>query len=93
MFSQNLNEIIDEMECLPFAISLTTPTPPFKILHVNTQWVSLSGYSLQEMVGNTFSNIQGYSVANLADAAVFKSKIMKNIISIILSLISKNTRL
>jgi hypothetical protein len=63
MFSQNLNEIIAEMECLPFAISLTTPTPPFNIIHVNTQWVSLCGYSLQEMEGNTFSNVQGNSVA------------------------------
>ena len=51
------------MEGLPFAISLTTPVAPFNILHVNTHWVSLCGYSLQEMVGNTFSNIQGYNIA------------------------------
>ena len=93
LFSTALNEIIDEMECLPFAISLTTPNPPFNILHVNTQWVSLCGYSLQEMVGNTFKNIQGYSVANIADAALFKSKILKTMISTLISLISKNIRL
>jgi hypothetical protein len=93
IFSTDLNEIIDEMECLPFAISLTTPTPPFNIIHVNTQWVSLCGYSLQEMVGNTFSNIQGNSVACQKNAAAFKSKMLKNMISITCSLISINTRL
>jgi len=93
IFSKNLNDIIYEMECLPFAISLTTPTPPFNIIHVNTQWVSLCGYSLQEMLGNTFSNIQGNSVACKIDAAFFKSKIMKTMISLILSLFSKNIRL
>jgi hypothetical protein len=93
IFSTALNKIIDEIEGLPFAISLTTPTPPFNVLYVNTQWVSLCGYSLQDMVGNTFSKIQGYSVANLADATVFKYKILKTMISIICSLFSKNIRL
>ena len=34
LFSQNLNKIKDEMECLPFACSLTTPVAPFRVLHV-----------------------------------------------------------
>jgi hypothetical protein len=93
IFSTALNEIIDELECLPFAISLTTPTPPFKILHVNTQWVSLCGYSLQDMLGNTFAKIQGNSVACKTDTSLFKSKILKTMLSIILSLFSKNIRL
>lgn len=88
LFSHNLNEIKDEMECFPFACSLTKPTAPFNIVHVNTQWVSLCGYSLQEMVGNTFKNIQGKSTVYQEDAAVFTSKIMTTMISIILGIIS-----
>ena len=82
LFSQNLNEIICEMECLTFACSLTKPASPFNIIHVNTQWVSLSGYSSQEMLDQTFKNIQGRSVVCQKDAAVFKSKILTTIISI-----------
>ena len=81
IFSQNLNEIKNEMECLPFACSLTNPVAPFSIIHVNTQWVSLCGYSLQEMVGNTFKNIKGKSVACQEDTAFFKSKILSTMIS------------
>jgi len=57
--SKKVNEITDEMECFPFAISLLNPISPFNIIYVNTQWVSLCGYNLQEMVGHTFKNIQG----------------------------------
>ena len=92
LFSENLNEIIDEMECLPFAISLTKPIAPFNIVHVNSQWLSLCGYNLQDMVGNTFSNVQGNSVACKKNAALFNYKMLKAMISIILSLISKNLR-
>ena len=81
LFSQNLNEIKDEMECLPFACLLTTPVAPFSILHVNTQWVSLCGYSLQEMVGNTFKHIKGTRADYQEDAAFFKSKILTTMIS------------
>ena len=88
LFSQNLNEIKDEMECLPFACLLTTPVAPFSILHVNTQWVSLCGYSLQEMAGNTFKPIKGTRADYQEDAAFFKSKILTTMISIILGLIS-----
>jgi hypothetical protein len=88
IFSQNLNEIKDEMECLPFACSLTNPIAPFNIIHVNAQWVSLSGYSLQEVVGNTFKMVQGTSLVCREDVAVFKSKILSIMTSIILGIIS-----
>ena len=88
LFSQNLHEIKDEMDCLPFACSVTNPVAPFKILYVNTQWVSLCGYSLQEMFDNTFEKIQGKNVVCREDASYFKSKILKTMISIIYSIIS-----
>lgn len=88
IFSQNLNEIKHEMECLPFACSLTNPVAPFSIIHVNTQWVSLCGYSLQEMVGNTFKNIKGKRADYQEDTAFFKSKILSTMLCIILGIIS-----
>jgi hypothetical protein len=88
LFSQNLNEIKDEMECLTFACSLTKPVVPFNIVHVNTKWVALCGYSSQEMLDNTFKHIKGRSVVCQKDAAVFKSKILTTMICIILGIMS-----
>jgi hypothetical protein len=88
LFSQNLNEIKDEMECLPFAYSLTSPTAPFSVIHVNAQWVSLCGYSVKEMVGNTFQNIKCNRTDYQEDTTFFKSKILTTMISILLGIIS-----
>ena len=59
ILSQNLNEIKHDMDCFPFACSLTKPVSPFNIIHVNTHWTSLCGYSSQDMLDQTFKNIKG----------------------------------
>lgn len=74
ILSQKLLEIKQELEWLPYAISLTTPMWPFLIQHVNNKWCELTGYSVHEMVGNTFINIQGSSAFYKNDALLLQQK-------------------
>ena len=75
----NFDDLIYEVDNLPFGIVLTTPIAPFTIHFVNKKWEAMCGYKQADVVGKTFRFLQ--ERCDNKDAIKLKNKILLNLAS------------
>ena len=77
----NCDDLMSELDLIPFAIVLTTCSSPFLIKYVNKQWESMCGYKSVDVIDKTFSVIQGNNPENVNTTKQFKNSVTMSLAS------------
>ena len=73
--SWTYTDLESELDNLPFSIVLTSSCIPYHILYVNKKWQETTRYNKIDVIGRTFSMLQGKSGQNKHEAHQFREKI------------------